>query len=464
MEVQQFYLGCLAHASYLIADPKCGVAAVIDPQRDIEQYVRRAEELGVEIRHVLLTHFHADFVAGHLELRDRYGATIYVGRAGRAEYDCQPLADGDVIEFGVVRIVAMETPGHTPEGICYVLHDLHTAPETPKAVFTGDTLFVGDVGRPDLMASVGVTAEELAGQLYHSLHDKLLQLPDSTVVYPAHGAGSMCGKNLGEETFSTIGQQRAFNYALQPMTKDEFIAVVTADQPTAPRYFGFDAQLNKRERPTIDQALASGLRELGLAEFAAAVANGAQVVDCREEDAFAAGTFRGAWNLPLSGSFATWSGSLLELRTPIVLLADVGKHTEAVTRLARVGIDTCVGYLDGGADALRDHPEYLQTTGRIDARELRARFEAGEELAIVDVRTPREVEAEPLPSAVHVPLIQLADRIGEVPERGPLYVICRSGKRSATAVSMLAQRGRTDVVNVAGGSLAWYAAKASAAR
>ncbi len=451
MQVQQFYLGCLAHASYLIFDAKSGIAAVVDPQRDVDEYIARAAELGVQIKHVLLTHFHADFIAGHLELREKCGATVYVGAAGQAEYECVKLADGDVLEFGDTRIVALETPGHTPEGVSFVLYDLATSDQEPHAVFTGDTLFVGDVGRPDLLASVGVTAEQLGGMLYESLHDKLMKLPDATLVYPAHGAGSMCGKNLGSETFTTIGTQRQQNYALQPMSKDEFIAIVTADQPQAPAYFGFDARLNKLERPMLDAALAQGVTALGVDAFLAKRAEGAQVVDARDEVDFAAGTLKGAWNVPLSGSFATWAGALLDLQTPIVLITEPGKEQEAVTRLGRIGIDTCVGYLDGGIAALAGHDELVQRTARIEAAELRRRLDAGEELAVLDVRTPGEWEGGHLDAAVHIPLIELPGRLDDVPQARPLYVVCRSGARSGTAISLLARAGVTDLVNVAGG-------------
>jgi hydroxyacylglutathione hydrolase len=259
MIFKQYYLGCLAHGSYLIGDQETRIAAVVDPQRDIDQYLKDAEEQKLQIRYVFLTHFHADFVAGHLELRDRVGAEVCLGAKAQADYAFRSMKDGDYVEFGKVRLKVLETPGHTPEGISILLYDLTKSDAVPHAVLTGDTLFIGDVGRPDLMASIGISANELAGLLYDSLQNKILPLPDETLVYPAHGAGSMCGKHLSSETSSTIGTQRKYNYALQPMNKEEFIKLVTADQPEAPQYFSYDAMLNKSERATLEQVLETGL-------------------------------------------------------------------------------------------------------------------------------------------------------------------------------------------------------------
>src|SRR5271154_5488357 len=266
MFLKQYYLGCLAHASYLIADEASGSAIVVDPQRDIQQYLADAAQMGVEIKHVFLTHFHADFIAGHLELRDRCGADIRLGARAQAEYAFVPMKDGDTLEFAELRLQVLETPGHTIESISILVFDSQKDPHKPHAVLTGDTLFIGDVGRPDLRASLGWTAQELGGHLYDSLHNKLLQLPDETLVYPAHGAGSLCGKNLSSDTVSTLGDQRRSNYALQPMTKDAFIRLVTADQPDAPAYFTYDAILNTRERPTLATALEQNVRPLELDE------------------------------------------------------------------------------------------------------------------------------------------------------------------------------------------------------
>jgi hydroxyacylglutathione hydrolase len=484
MVVHSFYLGCLAHASYLITDERSKTAAVVDPQRDVDIYLEKAKELGVEIKHVLLSHFHADFVSGHLELRERCGATIYLGtRAGAAEYEHTGVVDGDTIEFGDTRIVAMETPGHTPEGISYVLYDLATDANElatdanelatdanelatdanelatdanePEAVFTGDTLFVGDVGRPDLLASFGTTAEELATMLYHSLHDKLLKLPDATVVYPAHGAGSLCGKSLGTERSTTIGQQKETNCSVKPMPVADFIARVTADQPQAPKYFGFDAVLNRKNRGVLEVAVANGTKPISAAEFLQQHHDGAQVIDTRESDDFARGSVRGAIHVPLSGSFATWSGAMLDLEKPILVVAEAGKQEEAAMRLARIGIDTVVGYLDGGMEALKDKPEELQHSAVIDVDELQELFDAGTEVTVLDVRTPTEFATGHIQGAQNVPLIQLTERVAEVPSDRRVHVVCRTGARSSTAISMLMRAGLVDLCNVRGGMSRW---------
>src|SRR5215475_7593704 len=282
--LKQFYLNCLAHASYLVGDEQSRTAAVVDPQRDIDKYLTFAREHGLTIRHVFLTHLHADFIAGHLELRDRSGATIYLGAKAQAEYTFTPLADGDRVEFGRVRLQAIETPGHTPESICIAVHDRDRSTAGPHAVLTGDTLFVGDVGRPDLRAALGWSATDLGGLLYDSLQTKLLTLPDASLVYPAHGAGSLCGKALSKETVSTIGEQRRVNYALKPMTKAHFIDIVTADQPDAPAYFTYDAVLNTKERPTLGETLARG--PVTLEQLLAPQDAGPQVLDTREPGDF----------------------------------------------------------------------------------------------------------------------------------------------------------------------------------
>ena len=460
--IQPFYLACLAHASYVVADEASGVAAVVDPQRDIDQYLEFAQERGLELRYVILTHFHADFVSGHIELREKTGAEVVVGPRAQPEFAHRVFAEGDAIDLGdQVRLTCLETPGHTPEGISIVVRD-RTQGDAPQAVFTGDTLFIGDVGRPDLLASVGVTAQELGEMLYDSLHEKLMKLPDATLVYPAHGAGSMCGKNLSSETVSTIGAQRANNYALQPMSKADFVALVSADQPTAPAYFPYDAVLNKKERPTIDDAVQAGTQALDVDAFLALRDAGAQVVDTRDEVDFAAGAVAGAFSLPLSGSFATWSGALLKLDAPIVLIVEPGKEHEAATRLARIGIDTAKGYLAGGIAALAGRGDVLQTSARTTAEELRKRIDAGEELTVLDVRTPGEWEGGHIDHAIHVPLIELPKRFAEVPRDRRVFVVCRSGARSGTAVSLLKQQGFDDVVNVAGGMNAFSGAAACA--
>src|SRR5262245_32704311 len=304
MILQQYFLKCLAHASYLIVDERTKTAAVVDPQRDIDQYLEDARKHGATIRHVLLTHFHADFLAGHLELAERTGATIHLGPKARAEYPFSPVREGAALELGDVRLGFLETPGHTPEGVSILVYDTKRDAAKPHAVLTGDTLFIGDVGRPDLMASVGISAQELAGVLYDSLHGKLLKLPDATLVYPAHGAGSACGKNMSTDTVSTIGAQRKANYALQPMTREAFVRLVSSDQPEQPAYFGYDADLNKKQRETLGSVLERVLRPLALDEALRLVNQGAQLLDTRTADEFAAAHMRGALNVGLKGSYA----------------------------------------------------------------------------------------------------------------------------------------------------------------
>ena len=352
MFLKQYYLGCLAHASYLVSDEASASAIVVDPQRDIQQYLTDAEGLGVNIRHVFLTHFHADFLAGHLELRDRCGADIRLGARGQAEYAFVPMKDGDALEFPGLRVQVLETPGHTIESISILLFDLHKDPAKPCAVLTGDTLFIGDVGRPDLRASLGWTARELGGHLYDSLRNKLLPLPDETLVYPAHGAGSHCGKQLSSDTVSTLGDQRRLNYALQPMTKEAFISLVIADQPDAPSYFAYDAILNTRERPTLDQMLQHVLNPIELDEVLEIGDAGAQLLDVRDASEYAKGHIAGSINIGLGGQYATWAGTVLDRARPIVIIAEPGREQEAALRLGRIGFDHVKGCLRDGMGAL----------------------------------------------------------------------------------------------------------------
>src|SRR5271156_6819801 len=359
MILKQYYLGCLAHASYLLGDEATATAIIVDPQRDIEQYVADAEKLALHIRHVFLTHFHADFIAGHLELRDRCGATIYLGSRAKADYAFVPMADGDTLEFPGLRLDVLETPGHTIESISILVFDLAKDATNPYAVLTGDTLFIGDVGRPDLRASLGWTANDLGAHLYDSLHNKLLALPDETLVYPAHGAGSLCGKKLSSDTVSSLGDQRRLNYALQPMTKEEFIRLVTADQPDAPQYFTYDAILNTRERVTLDTNLERVLHPVALDEALRLGDAGAQLLDVREAAEFAKGHLAGSINIGLGGQYATWAGTLLDRTKPIVIIAEPGREQEAALRLGRIGFDQVSGYLEGGMVALTARPDLV---------------------------------------------------------------------------------------------------------
>ena len=458
MILHQFYLNCLAHASYLIGDEQTGVAAVVDPQRDIEQYLTFASEHGLTIRHVLLTHLHADFIAGHLELRDRVGATIYLGAAAQAEYAFTPLKDGERVEFGRVRLQAIETPGHTPESLSIAVYDLDRSATVPHAVFTGDTLFVGDVGRPDLRASLGWSAADLGSLLYDSLREKLLALPDDSLVYPAHGAGSLCGKAIAKETVSTIGEQRRSNYALQPMTKAAFVDLVTADQPDAPPYFTYDAVLNAKERPTLDEALARELNPMTLELVLALQRTGGQILDTRDPAEFAPAHLAGSINIGLGGQYATWAGTILDRERPIVIIADPGREQESAVRLGRIGFDHIVGYLKDGMRSLETRADLTDTIERLSAPVAKERLDTGVPLA-VDVRAPREREQKYVAGSVGVPLNHLLERADELPRDRPLLVYCAGGYRSSIAASLLQRAGFTHVSEMAGGIAAWETAQ-----
>ena len=455
--LKQFYLNCLAHASYLVADTESGVAAVVDPQRDIDQYLACAGEHRLTIGHVILTHFHADFLAGHLELRDRAGATIYLGAAGRAEYAFTPLSDGGRIALGPgVLLEAIETPGHTAESISIAVYDLAVSRTEPHAVLTGDTLFVGDVGRPDLRVALGWSATDLGGLLYDSLHYKLLTLPDASLVYPAHGAGTLCGKALSKETVSTIGEQRRVNYALQPMTKTMFVDIVTADQPDAPAYFTYDAVLNTKERPTLDAALERG--PMTLAHVLALQEVGAQVVDTRDPADFAAAHLTGSINIGLGGQFATWAGTVLSRNAPIVIIADPGREREAMMRLGRIGFDHVAGFLANGMLSVEHRPSLTSTTERISAAVACERIKSEKPPLVLDVRAPGERAAKSIDGSVSIPLNTLPARLSELPPDRPLLVHCAGGYRSSLAVSLLQRAGLTDISELAGGIAAWEAA------
>ena len=458
MLLKQFYLNCLAHASYLVGDEASGAAAVIDPQRDVDQYLAYAAAHGLTIDHVILTHFHADFIAGHLELRDATHAVIYLGRAATAEYAFTPLGDGDRIDLGTVRLEALETPGHTPESISILLFDLAKDPSAPQAVLTGDTLFVGDVGRPDLRAALGWSAIELGGMLYDSLHRKLLALPDASLVYPAHGAGSLCGKAIGRETVSTIGEQRRLNYALQPMSKEAFVSLVTADQPAAPTYFTYDAQLNSRERQTLAEALARELKPLPLPGVLAAQRNGAQVVDTRDPALFASAHLIGSLNVGLAGQYATWAGTVLDRERPIVLIADPGAEVESAMRLGRIGFDGVAGYMEGGFGAVAAQPSLIGTTERITPELAAERTSAAGAPIVLDVRTPGERAQKAIPGSLGIPLSELQGRMGELPKDQAILVHCAGGYRSSIAASLLKHAGFTSVSEIAGGIAAWESA------
>ncbi|HVA63394.1 MAG TPA: MBL fold metallo-hydrolase [Terriglobales bacterium] len=455
MVLQQFYLGCLAHASYLIADEASGVAAVVDPQRDIEIYLQAAARLKLRIGYVFLTHFHADFVAGHLELRERTGAQVCLGSRAQAEYPFRAFAEGDELDLAPsgVKLRVLHTPGHTPESITLLVYEPGAA--APKAALTGDTLFAGDVGRPDLRASLGWSAQQLGEMLYDSLRQKLLPLPDATLVYPAHGAGSLCGKKISKDTVTTIGEQRRLNYALQPMGREQFLQLVLADQPDAPAYFTYDAVLNTQEHTSLEASLEQTLRPLTVDEVAAAQTAGAIVLDTRAPEEHAHAHWRGALNIPLDGAFATWCGTLLPHEAALVVVAQPGREREAAVRLGRIGFDRVAGYLAGGMEALAALPELLAGRPRLSPLELEAECSGAAAPLLLDVRTPGEYAAGALPGSTHIPLSQLLSRRAEIPADRPLVAYCETGYRSSIAASLLASWGAATVSDLEGGFQAW---------
>jgi hydroxyacylglutathione hydrolase len=459
MILKQYYLGCLAHASYLLGDEASSTAIVVDPQRDIQQYLADAEKLGLQIRLVFLTHFHADFVAGHLELRDRCGSTIYLGSRAQAEYTFVAMKDGDTLDFPGLRLQVLETPGHTIESISILVFDLHQDPAKPHAVLTGDTLFIGDVGRPDLRASLGWSAGDLGNHLYESLHNKLLPLPDQTLVYPAHGAGSLCGKKLSSDTVSSLGDQRRLNYAVQPMSKEEFIRLVTADQPDAPPYFTYDAILNTRERATLDSNLEHALHPIDLAEVLRMGDAGAQILDVRDPAEYAKGHLAGSVNIGLGGQYATWAGTVLDRTKPIVIVAEPGREQEAALRLGRIGFDHVRGYMNGGMEALAERPDLVWPTERLSAPMVAEELAGTHPPLLLDIRNPREWMTKRIDGSVNVPLNHLQERIAEIPRDRRIAVHCAGGYRSSIAASILHQYGITHLIEMAGGLAAWEAAQ-----
>jgi glyoxylase-like metal-dependent hydrolase (beta-lactamase superfamily II) len=448
MIFKRYFLGCLAQASYLIGDEETGIGVVVDPQRDIQQYLADAARLNLSLRHVYLTHFHADFVSGHLEIRQATGAAIHLGAQAVAEYSFVAEQDGHRLEFGQVRIEALATPGHTPESITLLVYNLGKNAQSPELALTGDTLFIGDVGRPDLMASQGASAQQLGGMLYRSLREKLMTLPDGTLVYPAHGAGSLCGKNLGTEAVSTIGEQKRLNYALQPMSCDEFISLVTENQPEAPQYFAYDAQLNKKERSV---ALKTEIKPLSVEEVVRLRDMGFQLLDTRPEADFNAAHIKGAVQIGLGGKFATWAGVMLKPEIPIVLIAEPGKECESELRLGRIGYDLVAGFLQDGMVALASRPDLLQALHGWTAREFLENYKTGARFYILDVRTVWEFNDVHIRDAHNIPLAELPGRLGEVPRDIPVAVHCAAGYRSTIACSLLQRDGAGNVVTLIGG-------------
>jgi glyoxylase-like metal-dependent hydrolase (beta-lactamase superfamily II)/rhodanese-related sulfurtransferase len=451
MYFKQFYLGCLAHASYLIGSE--GEAVVIDPQRDVEQYIAEANANGLQIKYVIETHLHADFVSGHRELAARTGATIIFGQKANAAFAHLPAQDGDEFNVGAVTLRIWETPGHTPESISILVEE---AGQITK-VLTGDTLFIGDVGRPDLVGSKGFTAEQMAGMLYDSLHHKLLTLDDNVEVWPAHGAGSLCGRNMSKETSSTMGQQRLFNYALKPMPKDEFVKMMTTDLPEVPAYFPKDVEINRTGAAELEALpRPAALSPKDVQQMAQ---QGAIVLDVRASSAFGNGHIPGALNIGLGGQFASWAGTLLKLGAPLVIVADDHEQVdEAVMRLARVGIETVSGYLDGGMYAWDQAGLPVACIAQMPVDELQHQLEEHADLQIIDVRRPAEFATGRVPGAINAQLAHLEDEVAQFNPQRPTAVICAGGYRSTAATSLLARHGFTPLFNVVGGTSAWITA------
>ncbi|QZY47891.1 MBL fold metallo-hydrolase [Mycolicibacterium austroafricanum] len=452
MKFIQYYLDCLSHASYLIADETTGRAVVVDPQRDVAEYLADAKEFGYSIELVIETHFHADFLSGHLELAKATGAKIVYSAVAETEFESMGVADGQIYSLGEVTLKFLHTPGHTPESLSIVVYE-HAGDEVPYGVLTGDALFIGDVGRPDLLASIGFTREELADKLYDSLHTKLMTLPDATRVYPAHGAGSACGKNLSTDLWSTMGEQKATNYALRAPDKATFMELVTEGQPPAPSYFVYDAILNRKDRELLDETKMPAA--MSYEQVRDAVKAGAVLVDGRNPEEFALGHLRGAVNIGLEGRYAEFAGSVVPTDVDIVLFTEPGQELEGKTRLARIGFDRVIGYLERPFEAMLDHPDEVQVASRLTAKAFDARAAELADLQIVDVRNPGEVAAGMIPDAVSIPVGQLPARLGELDPAKPTVVYCAGGYRSSVAASLLRAHGFADVSDILGGYGAW---------
>lgn len=454
MVFEQFYLTCLAHASYLIGSE--GVAAVVDPQRDVEVYLEAARKAGLKIQAVIETHLHADFVSGHQELAARTGAQIYLGAQAQVKFPHVPVSDGNEIRLGRCVLRFLETPGHSIDSICVLVTDLDRGPD-PWAALTGDTLFIGEVGRPDL--SPAHSAQELAAMLYQSLHSKLLALPDHVEVYPAHGAGSLCGRNISPERQSTIGKERAFNYALRPMPKEDFIRLMTVDLPERPEYFFRDKEINRAGAPALSEL--PQLPALSPQEVARRQAEGATVLDTRSAFEFGAAHVPGAIHIALSGEFASWAGTLIGLEPSIVLVAeDSASAEESRVRLARVGIEKVVGYLRNGMLEWERAGRPLEQVAQISVLDLyQLLCDQPDEVHVVDARRPTEWQAGHVEHARLKPLDKLAEHLADLDPQKLIAVHCKSGYRSSIATSLIQRAGFKQVVNVVGGFDAWKAHK-----
>lgn len=449
MYIRQLYTGCLSEAAYFIENG--GEAAVIDPLRDIEAYLQLAKERNATIRYIFETHFHADFVSGHLELQKATGATIVYGTGAQTSFATHIAADGERIQLGSLSIEVLHTPGHTLESSCYLLRDEQ---DKPHALFTGDTLFIGDVGRPDLaQKDEELTMNDLAGILYESLQNKIIPLPDDVLVYPAHGAGSSCGKNLGPETFSTIGEQKKSNYALQPQTKEEFIKAVTDGLAAPPQYFAINASINKKGYDELDEVLLRGLKPLTIEQFNEQIKNDAIILDTRPAVLFTQEFIPGAIFVGLEGRFAEWAGSILPFNKEIILVTEPGKEKETVIRLARVGLDKVAGYLDGGFDAWKKAGQPTDMIIDVEADELAMDLPHDPHLVVVDVRRETEFADGHVKGALNKPLNELNDvgNMSDFEDHQNLYVHCAGGYRSVIAASLIKRQGIHNLRNVLGG-------------
>jgi glyoxylase-like metal-dependent hydrolase (beta-lactamase superfamily II)/rhodanese-related sulfurtransferase len=459
MILEQYYIECLSHASYLVGDQSTGRAVVVDPRRDIDEYLADAARYGLTIEGVINTHFHADFVSGHLELVQATGAWIGFGEAAQTEYPIRRLAHGEHISLGEVDLEVLSTPGHTWESISVLVRE-HPGAQ-PVAVLTGDALFIGDVGRPDLVNAGPNSADDLARAMYHSIHDTLLALPDAVTVMPAHGAGSSCGKNLSSELTSTIGEQRRANPSVQPMTQEAFVELITHGQPAAPAYFSVDAAMNKRVHPLLDQS--RRIPALSPAQLRTALQDGVRVLDARSVEDFAAGHLRGSVNVGFDGRFAETGGMVAEIGEPVALITYPGQEQDAALRLARVGSDNAIGYLTVDRDGA--FPAELcdlgQPAPQVSVPEL-DRLLAADAVTVIDIRNPGEIHAGAIPGALHMPLAQLRVQLDQVPTAKPIVVHCAGGWRSSVAASLLRAQGFDNVSDLAGGYNAWADAHAMA--
>jgi hydroxyacylglutathione hydrolase len=440
MYIEQLYTNCLAEAAYYIESE--GEAAIIDPLRETEPYIALAKKRGAAIKYVFETHFHADFVSGHIDLARKVQAPIIYGPMADTKYDVINAQDGQEFKLGKIKFRVLHTPGHTPESSCYLLLD-----ENGKehAIFTGDTLFVGDVGRPDLLDGV-MTREELASMMYDSLNKKIKTLPDSVIVYPAHGPGSACGKNIGKETFSTIGEQKKFNYALKDMNREEFIGKVTDGITPPPSYFFEDARINKMGYNPIDEVISSNKKPLSSSEFKQAVEKGALILDTRKPDDFEKGFIPGSLNIGLNGQYAVWVGTLIDINKPLVLVTENGKEEESILRLARVGYENVAGYLNGG---VQSWTEKLDTVKSIAATEVASHLDKG--IDVLDVRKPGEWNTSHMKGAEFLPLADMPDNLNSLDKNKPYVIHCAGGYRSMIACSLMKQKGIHNVTNVYGG-------------